>query len=329
MFNQRSKLKIGDTIGVFSPSSPATATAFTRYARGKSFLESKGFKVLEGTLTGQQDYYRSGSIVERANELNELIRNPEVKCIMSAIGGMNSNALLPYIDYDALLQNPKIVIGYSDVTALLLGIYAQTGLTTYYGPALVASFGEMQPFVDDTYAYFSKMLIEETDFPYTLPKPTQWTEEFIPWEEQTGPKKGQSNEWVTINSGTAKGRLMGGNLNTMLGIWGSPYMPVIKEGDILFLEDSLKDAATVERSFNHLKLNGIFHKIGGLILGKYELFNDQGSGRMPHDILNEVIGQVDFPILSEVDCGHTHPMWTLPIGCQATLDATSQNIILD
>lgn len=93
-------------------------------------------------LTGKQDFYRSGSIKELVEELNEFIKNPEVKCIMSAIGGMNSNSLLPYIDYEALRKNPKIIIGYSDVTAILLAIYAKTGITTYYGPAVVASFGE-------------------------------------------------------------------------------------------------------------------------------------------------------------------------------------------
>ncbi len=100
---------------------------------------------MEGSLTNQYDYYRSGSIQERADELNDLIRNPNISCIMSTIGGMNSNSLLPYIDYDTFRNNPKIMIGYSDVSALLLGIYAKTGTPTFYGPALVPSFGEFEP----------------------------------------------------------------------------------------------------------------------------------------------------------------------------------------
>ncbi|MFA0349917.1 LD-carboxypeptidase, partial [Vibrio sp. 10N.222.55.C6] len=93
-------------------------------------------------LTGESEGYRSGSIQARAEELNQLIRDPDVRCIMSTIGGNNSNSLLSYIDYDALRDDPKIIVGYSDATALLLGIYAKTGLVTFYGPALVASFGE-------------------------------------------------------------------------------------------------------------------------------------------------------------------------------------------
>ena len=91
------KLQPGDTIAVFSPSSPVTATAPRRYARGKAYLESRGFRVVEGALTGRRDAYRSGSIAARADELNALLRDPDVRCVMSSIGGLNSNGLLPYV----------------------------------------------------------------------------------------------------------------------------------------------------------------------------------------------------------------------------------------
>ena len=211
-----------------------------------------GFKIIEGTLTGKYDFYRSGSIRERAEELNALIRNPEIKCIMSTIGGMNSNSILPYIDYEELKRNPKIIIGYSDVTAILLAIYAKTGINTYYGPALVASFGELPPFVDDTYEYFKELLIDEMQFPYTLKTPSDWTEEPMDWETQDRAKIQKENHLVTVYGGTVRGRLIGGNLDTMQGFWGSEHMPEIKDGDILFIEDALKDPATIERSFSML-----------------------------------------------------------------------------
>lgn len=94
-------LKRGDSIGIFSPSSPITNTCPTRFNRSKEYLEQKGFQIIEGSLTGKKDFYRSGSIQERADEFNELIKNPRVKMIMSTIGRMNSNSILPYIDYDA------------------------------------------------------------------------------------------------------------------------------------------------------------------------------------------------------------------------------------
>ena len=323
------KLKRGDTIGIFSPSSPISATVPARYRRGVNYLNSQGFCIREGALTGKRDGYRSGSIRERAEELNALIRDPEVRCIMSSIGGMNSNSLLPYLDYEALTADPKVIVGYSDVTALLLGIHQKTGLTTYYGPAAAASFGELPPYVDETFQYFWDVVGENASLPWTLPTPMEWTEEHLDWANQTRSKTPVPNRLVTLQGGQARGRLIGGNLNTMLGIWGTPWMPEIREGDLLLIEDSLKDASDAERSFSLLKLSGVFDRIGGLILGKHELFDDCGTGRMPYDILMEVMGPVDFPVLAQFDCCHTHPMLTLPLGVPARLDADGQTLTLE
>lgn len=320
------KLKKGDAIGIFSPSTPITAYTPKRFERGVKYLEDKGFKIIKGSLTGKSDFYRSGSIKERSEELNELIRNPEVQCIMSTIGGMNSNSLLPYIDYDAFKENPKPIIGYSDVTAILLGIYSKTGVSTYYGPALVASFGEFEPYVDLTYKYFEDILIDEVSYPYKIKNPEFWTDEFIDWEKQDREKNRAKNNLITVYEGKVQGRLIGGNLNTMMGIWNTEYMPEIKEGDILFIEDSLKDCADIERSFSLLKLSGVFDKISGIILGKHELFKDCNTGRKPYEILLEVLGDKKIPFLAEFDCCHTHPMITLPIGCKVELDATNKSV---
>ena len=323
------RLKIGDTIGIFSPSTPITSTSKNRYNRSKKFLEDKGFKILEGNLTGKNDFYRSGSILQRAEELNELIRNPEVRCIMSTIGGMNSNSLLPYIDYDAFMRDPKVIIGYSDVTAILFAIYSKTGISTFYGPAIVASFGELEPFNEMTYQYFLEIMVENTIGNHEYIMPEVWTDEFIDWESQSRSKKKVNNNWLTRKDEKAEGRLIIGNLSTMSGIWGSQYMPEIVEGDILFIEDSLKNAATVERLFSLLKLNGVFDKISGLILGKHELFNDSDTGRQPYEILEEVLGDHNIPFLAEVDCCHTHPMFTMPIGKNIIMDATNKIIVLN
>ncbi|MNJ66914.1 Microcin C7 self-immunity protein MccF [compost metagenome] len=105
-------------------------------------------------------------------------------------------------------------------------------------------------------------------------------------------------------------------------------MPPIARGDILLLEDSLLSAETVERSFAHLKLCGVFERIGALVLGKHELFDGQGSGKQPLDILLEVVGEPTFPILAEFDCAHTHPMLTVPLGIEAELDLDGQCLTL-
>lgn len=321
-------LNIGDKIGFFSPSLPATVFATQRYQRAKQFLLRQGYQLVEGNLTGKKDFYRSGSIDERAAELNALIRDPQVKCIISTIGGSNSNALLPYIDYDALQADPKIIIGYSDVTALLLGIYEKIGLITFYGPALVASFGEFSPLVDETFKSFSRTLLHGSAESLDYVMPDRWTDERIEWESQSQAKKTVENQWHFFGQGVIDGRLIGGNLNTMAGIWGSEFMPVIKPGDILLIEDSLKSIEIVERALCHLKICGVFDKISALILGKHELFDSQGSGRTPLDVLREVLHDQQLPILYGFDSCHTHPMLTVPLGAKFRINFDTQTVTL-
>jgi len=313
-------LKTGDKVGFFSPSSPATVFAPKRFERAKQFLESKGLVVQAGKLTGKSDFYRSGSIQERVDELNTLIRDPEVRCIISTIGGNNSNALLPYLDYQALKADPKIIIGYSDVTALLLGIHAQTGLTTFYGPALVASFGEFPPLVEETFESFYEICMQPPRLPYQYQMPERWTDVRIDWHTQDEAKPTYENRWDFIGNGVITGRLIGGNLNTIRAIWGSPYMPDIEQGDILLMEDCMHGIEVLERSFAHMKACGVFDKISAIVLGKHELFEDKGTGRTPLDVLLEVLAGKTLPILSGFDSCHTHPMLVTPIGVQATID---------
>lgn len=316
------------TVGVFSSSTPISAIVPVRYQRGREYLTSKGIRVLDGALFGKRDGYRSGSIRERAEEFNQLLYNEDVQILMASIGGNNSNSLLPYIDYEYLKNHPKIIIGYSDTTALLLGIYAKTGLVTFYGPALASSFGEFPPFVDETFAYFRELVLGETPIPFTYKMPPYWTDEYIDWSKQDRAKAACHNHWECVIPGACRGRLIGGNLNTMSGFFGTEYMPEIREGDILLLEDSLKDACTVERSFSLLKLSGVLNRVGGIILGKHELFDDNGTGRKPYEILLEVMNGREIPFLAEFDCCHTHPMFTMPIGCQVELNAGEKRVTL-
>ena len=319
-------LRKGDAIGYFSPSAPATHSAPKRYQRARAYLESKGFELVSGSLSGESDYYRSGTIQDRVAELNALIRNPQVRCIMSTIGGSNSNALLPYLDYEALRTDPKVIIGFSDVTSILLGIHQRTGLVTFYGPALVTSFGEFPPLVDQAFEYFSSLVMAEDTQEHTYALPEAWTEEMLDWETQERPKTLVPNNCEFLGTGQVCGRLIGGNLNTLWSIWGSPYMPDIVEGDVLLIEDSFKSIATVERLFALLQLNGIFERVSAVILGKHEKFDDAGSGRRPIDVLLEVLHGQEIPIVNGFDCCHTHPMLTMPLGVKVSVDFDQQQV---
>lgn len=318
-------LNQSDKIGIFSPSSPETSTAKERYIRGKRYLESKGFEIVEGSLTGKQDNYRSGTPKKRADELNQLLRDPSIKMIMSSIGGTNSNSMLPYIDYEAFKANPKIVVGYSDATAILLALFAKTNITTFYGPAIVPSFGEFEPLVNDTYTYFEKYFCSP-QIPYTIERTSFWSDELVNWLNYERPKKLYKNEWIGLKPDIVEGRLIGGNNNAMYGFIGTPYFPNIKQGDILLIEDTMKHPSVIEKNIAMLKLHGILERVSGIILGKHEQYDDAGTGKQPLDLLVEQLDGRKIPILANVDCSHTHPMFPLAIGKKIQLNTIEKSI---
>ncbi len=318
----------GDAIGFFSPSAAVTAWAPTRFERARAFVAARGHRLVPGLLTGRRDAYRSGSIRARAEELNALLRDPEVRCVMSTIGGFNSNALLPHLDLDAIRRDPKIVVGYSDVTALLLGIHARTGLVTFQGPALVASLGELPPLVDRTWEAFAAVACGPRRERHELVAPAEWTDEWIEWEEQGRPKRTRPNDVRFHGRGTVRGRLIGGNLNTMGGIGGSPWMPAIEPGDVLLLEDSRLSIATVERSLAWLDLNGVLDRVAAVLLGKHELLDDAGTGRTALDVLREILAGRELPVVEGFDSCHTHPMLTVPIGVAVEIDFDAERVAI-
>ena len=318
-------LKQGDKIGIYSPSYPATVLAEKRFIRAKEFIRGKGFEIVEGSLTGKEQIYRSGSPKERAEELNALLRDPSIKMIMSTIGGTNSNSMLPYIDYEAFKQNPKIIVGYSDATAVLLALYAKTGISTFYGPALVPSFGEFEPLVHDTYSYFERYFCAPT-VPYTIEKSEFWSDEKVNWLDYERPKTLYPNEWKSVNDAVIRGRLIGGNNNAMYGFIGTEYYPEIKMGDILLIEDTGKEAAIVEKNLAMLKLHGVFDKVSAILLGKHELYDDEGTGKTSLDLLLEQLDGRKIPILADIDCAHTHPMFPLAIGKEIEINTFEKTI---
>ncbi len=320
-------LRPGDTIGIFTSSYPLACEAPEAARLAISNLEAGGYRVKAGSLMDRRDGYRSGSIQERAREFNALLADESGNSVMASVGGMVSNSILPYIDYGLLRKNPKMIVGHSDVTAILLGVYQMTGIVTYYGPNLVTTFGQYPPLLEPSLQCLRDILGGYSP-PYAYAMPPVFSDELTAWSEGPSRKTPRRNSWTTVSGGRAVGRLTGGNLNTITGIYGSRYMPEIHQGDILFLEDTEKFAAHAERYFSWLKLCGIFDRIGGLILGKHRKFDDQGTGRSPCDILLEVIGTPRFPVLAGFDCCHTVPMLTLPIGKTVELDAGRQTVTL-
>ena len=315
------------TIGVFSSSICGTAQHEKQLRYAVEFFAARGYRIKFGALSGTsaKRAWRAGSIAARAEEFNALLRDPEIDILMASAGGCVSNSILPYIDYNYLRENPKKIIGFSDITALLLGIYAQTGLTVYYGPVFSQFY--RKPPINERIFSFMEPILTGIKKPFVLPAPDEWTDETIHFHEKHKYHM-RKNALRTLRGGVAEGRLLPCNLNTLDGIWGSPYMPEILPGDILLLEDTKKDIETTERSYSHLKLCGVFDKIGGLLIGKHIKHDDEGSGLTDSDVFLEVAGTFDFPVLAEFDCSHAAPMLTLPVGAQVRLDAGRQTLAL-
>ena len=306
---------------------PITNISPKRFNRAKKFLLNHNVDLTAGKLTGRKDYYRSASIAERADEINELIHNDNVDIIMSTIGGLNTNSVLPYIDYEFLQNHPKTFIGYSDTTALLLAVQSHSpNCRVLYGPALVASFGEFSPIVDQTWDYFDSIISSNGSKVVRIKAPTHWTDEKLNWESFEKDKALKENKWGYIQNPIMEGRLIGGNLDTISGILASPYFPSIEEGDILFIEDAEKDASIVEKNFAMIEDAGIFSQISGLLLGKHALFDDLGTNRKPIDILKEALGNTKIPIVYDYDSCHTVPMITTPLGSHVKINALERTI---
>lgn len=331
-FNKPNRLKRGDTIAIVSPSFPAVNLFQNRLKRAETFLKSYfDFKIVYAPNASKKTGYVAGSPQERADDINWSFSNTDVNCVMAAIGGLNSNALLPYIDFEIIKKNPKIFIGYSDVTAVHLPITLLGNLVTFYGPALFSEWGEFpQPFLY-TINSFEKMTFANT--PYgDIEAAGEWTDEFLEWgigADNRDRKLNKSVEWKIINEGTAEGILFGGNVDTINVLCGTKYFSFPEEDFIFFFEITHLKPPAIDRALEQLVQNGLFKNMKGILFSKYHAY-DNSLGGIVHEttendfemvelILAEKFKHLDIPIISRMDFGHTDPMFTLPIGVKARI----------
>ncbi len=309
-------LNPGDTLGVFTPSSPSYTDNPGLFENGVRNLERLGFKVKLGSLTQRRasQGYRSGTPQERAAEFMELILDPEVKGLIATIGGNNSNSMIPYLDFAAIRKHPKVVSGYSDVTSLHLSILHYSGLRTFYGPGVMTWFGEYPDGIPENVESFLDAVTRHRSGARTLQTPTRWSNHKRDWASgawKNVPREWQKNEgWRVLNSGSARGPLIAANLNTLLVAAGTPYFPNLK-GKILLVESMAAPFAAEERQLRHLQLTGAFDEIAGLLVGKPEWPDANGAPFTHDELILEIVGQRSYPIVSQFDCGHTLPMLTL------------------
>ncbi len=325
------KLNPGDTIGIFTPSSPAYKVNEELFLNGIKNLENLGFKVKLGTLTTKKSSqgYRSGTPKERAEEFMDLIRDDEVHALISTIGGSNSSSMIPYLDFDIIREKRKIICGYSDVTSLHLAIIKYSGLKTLYGPALMTWFGEYPDGIEGSVKSFLEAVTITDSKPRELTPFPKWSNHMRDWTNgdwKNKPREWKDNEgWKVLNKGSVKAEIVVANLNTLVSCAGTPYFPDLK-GKILLIEEMSAPYSRVERNLRQLQLMGTFDIISGLIWGKPEVEDNQGAPFTLDDLLVEVVGSRTYPIISNFDCSHTVPMHSIGQRSLIELHVNAQNV---
>ncbi len=323
------KLKSGDEVRVIAPSRSMKIINAETHEIATKRLTDLGLKVTFGKNVDLCDDFTSSPIEARIEDLNEAFTDKNVKAILTVIGGFNSNQLLKHIDYELIKNNPKIFCGFSDITALNDAIYAKTGLVTYSGPHY-SSFGMKYGF-DYTLDYFKKMLFSEDKVEVT--SSDVWSNDawFINQEERNFYK---NHGMFTINKGTAKGKIIGGNLSTLLLLQGTEYMPKFDKDTILFIENDSSVSGSIylvefDRMLQSLIQQPGFNNVRGIVLGRAEKSCDMTPQKWEMMIKNKEELR-NIPVIADADFGHTTPIFTFPIGGTATINATdTPNIILE
>ncbi|MDL1968472.1 MAG: LD-carboxypeptidase [Deltaproteobacteria bacterium] len=282
------RLKPGDEIGI---AAPASHFDMENYNHGVHVLESMGFclSVLDDMF--DRNRYLAGSDVHRANLLNKLFADSSIKAIVCARGGYGSIRILPLLDYNIIRNNPKIFVGFSDVSAILSAIYTKCGLVTFHGPMVTTLSNASQKTKKSMMATF----LSDTKLEITIEKS------------------------IVLRHGSASGIVSGGNLATLCHLAGTPFQPSFKD-HILFLEDRGEAAYKIDRMLTQMKMAGYFEGIAGLVLG---FFEDCGKIKEVFSVIDNIFKDDDIPILSGLEAGHGRNNITIPFGITATLDSDS------
>ena len=290
------RLNIGDTIGVVAPSNPIINENIEEINKAKEIIEKKGFKVkFSKNLFSNTNGY-SATAKEKAQDINEMFLDKEVKMIWCAKGGENSNSVLDYLDYEVIKNNPKIVCGYSDITSLTNAIYQITGLVTFSS------------------TNFKTIATDETD--YSL---NEVLKRFTECNLELG---NLDDKEFAINEGKAEGTLIGGNLSLIYGLTCGKYA-LDFQNKILFLEELgfESEPSLVSNHLYYMKQNGVFNKIKGLWIGNYE---HESGIPLEKIVLDTLDNDIKFPIIKCNYFGHIEKKTVIPIGIKARID-TSKN----
>ena len=284
-------LKQGKEIGIIAPASPVTQSELQP---GLDLLTSFGYKVIPSSHLYDRLGYMAGDDDVRLQDLHTMFNNKNIGVIFCARGGYGTLRLLDRINYDLIRRNPKIIVGYSDITALLLAIYKKTGLITFHGPVVK----ELSEDKNRNLRFFFDLVSSEELFKLDL----------------TG--------GTALIPGRAGGVLLGGNLSLISHLIGASFMPSLK-GAILFIEEKGEPLYRIDRMLTHLRLSGHLEDLAGLIAGSFEACGDISA---INQLLVDTLSHLNIPVVSGLPVGHGQENITMPVGLPVTLDTDSMTL---
>lgn len=295
------KLNPGDTVGIVSPAGSVYGEKLEYFENGLRYLKERGYHVKIGRYVRDSFGYLAGTDQERLDDLMSMFVDPDVKAVFVSRGGFGSARLLDKIDFDVIKNNPKILMGYSDITALNLPLLQKCGLVTFAGPMVSPEFGnEIDPFTE---RLCWKVLENSSELTFN-------TLEF-------GVEKN------VLQKGIVQGRLIGGTLSIICSLLGTRYLPSFQNA-VLVLEDIGEAEYKIDRYLYQLKLAGIFNQINGLVLGNFTNCETDPDSAVPtralEAVFNDYISELNIPVLWNFPFGHEKKKFTLPIGVNAELN---------
>lgn len=314
------RIKKGDHIRVIAPVRSLKFISDQSIKEAINWLEKFGFKLSFGKHVDEMDEFNSSSIKSRIEDLHSAFQDKEVDAILTVIGGYNSNQLLQYIDYELIAQNPKIICGFSDVTALANAITAKTGMITYIGPHF--SSWAMRHGFEYSQEFFEKCCMKDDAFDLMPSK--EWSDD--PWYiDQEKREFIQNDDYWALNSGQAFGHIVGGNLSTFKLLCGTDFITCLEDSILLLEDDSESLPYHFDRDLQSLIHQSDFSGVKGILIGRF-----QKETKMTKELLQKIIKTKkelqNIPVIANVDFGHTTPIATIPIGGSLEISANTNDI---
>ncbi len=320
------KLQIGDEIRIIAPSSSIGIISEKNTEFAAKRLRDFGFNVTFSKNAREMDGSGSSSKESRVEDLHEAFSDARVKGILAAIGGYNINQILNHVDFDLIKRNPKVICGYSDITALSNAIYRKTGLVNYSGPTF-ANFGMIRG-LEYTVEYFKKCLMIEGSFEIIPSR--EWSDDC--WYLDQDRRNFIKNDGpYIINPGEAEGTIIGGNLCTLNLLQGTEFMPSIRES-VVFLEEDDMTGKRTPLNFDR-DLQSLLHlpdskNLRGIVIGRFQKGSEMTREKLA-GIIKKKRELDNIPVVADADFGHSSPMITFPIGGTAIVSAENNHVELE